>query len=86
MPGLAAQVGRGIQDDGRQHSERLSWRAGGHCAQVAQHHIVHVCAGDVSHDVDLDVAGVELRHDRLAHALQGERLNLLRVWVPESPV
>ena len=86
VPGLAAQVGGGIQDDGRQHSERLSWRAGGHRAQVAQHHIVHVCAGDVSHDVDLNVAGVELCHDRISHALQGECLNLLGVGISESPV
>ena len=86
VPGLAAQVGGGIQDDRRQHSERLSWRAGGHRAQVAQHHIVHVCAGDVSHDVDLNVAGVELCHDRILHALQGECLNLLGVGISESPV
>mmetsp|Transcript_47289 Transcript_47289/g.120654 ORF Transcript_47289/g.120654 Transcript_47289/m.120654 type:complete len:613 (+) Transcript_47289:133-1971(+) len=88
------QVPRLVEHGGVQLGLEQDIRAGDHvlvvggrdAAQEAQQVVVQGGLVVVAHDVDLNVGGRQLRHDRRLHALQGQGLDLLGLDVPEAAV
>ena len=75
----------GAETGGSECTFRHLYSADQHCVVPAAHLRLHVGNVNVSNDADLDVLWLQLPHDRITHSVQRQCLDLLRVWVPESP-